>query len=151
MAVTYAEEHYDMDQKLVSFQFAPRSHAPPAIFFSRFVMATGFPTEVFHVVHDFVSSVQYTINDVTGNCTVEPIAKKVFESEAVDTSNDLKPVPIHHLGPNKIMINTKFAGGLGGPSRLSQHVHSSHIRLKHAQELLEIDPDKFVYAGEVNN
>jgi hypothetical protein len=62
-SVTYAEENYDFNEKLVSFQFAPRSHTPPAIFFSRFLMATGFPNEVFHIVHDFQSSLQYTIND----------------------------------------------------------------------------------------
>ena len=32
-AVTFSEEYYDFSEKLVSFEFAPRSHSPPAIFF----------------------------------------------------------------------------------------------------------------------
>lgn len=62
-AVTFSEEYYDFSEKLVAFEFAPRSHAPPAIFFSRFLINSGFPNDLYRIVHDFSSEVQYTLNE----------------------------------------------------------------------------------------
>ena len=62
-AVTFSEEYYDFSEKLVSFEFAPRSHSPPAIFFSRFLINSGFPNDLYRIVHDFSAEVQYTLNE----------------------------------------------------------------------------------------
>ena len=67
-SVTYSEQHYDVSHKLVSFKFAPRSHAPPAVFFARFILSSAFPNEVirnyslfkFHSVHLKLVSPQET-------------------------------------------------------------------------------------------
>ena len=62
-AVTFSEEHYDFSEKLVAFQFAPRSHTPPAIFFTHFLVSPGFPNDFYRLVHDFSSQLQYTLNE----------------------------------------------------------------------------------------
>lgn len=80
--VSYSSQHYDRAHSLVSFRFSPRPHSPPAIFFSRFANPLaaevahfgmmpglgggvagggGGGGQVFDVVHDFASGLQYTI------------------------------------------------------------------------------------------
>ena len=74
--VSYSSQHYDRAHSLVSFRFSPRPHSPPAIFFSRFAnplaaevahfgmmpgLGGGGGGQVFDVVHDFASWLQYTI------------------------------------------------------------------------------------------
>ena len=78
--MSYSSQHYDRAHSLVSFRFSPRPHSPPAIFFSRFAnplaaevahfgmmpglgggVAGGGGGQVFDVVHDFASGLQYTI------------------------------------------------------------------------------------------
>ena len=75
-AVTFSEEHYDFGQKLVSFEFAPRSHQPPAIFFARFVINPGYPNDLYRVVYDFASDIQYNLNErLVYNLTIMGYAK----------------------------------------------------------------------------
>ncbi len=69
--VSYSSQHYDRAHSLVSFRFSPRPQSPPAIFFSRFAspvaadLAAHYPGSAsglaFHVVHDFATGVQYTV------------------------------------------------------------------------------------------
>lgn len=109
--VTYTEQHYDVKHNLVSFRFSPRTHSPSAIFFARFIMSTTFPNEAFNIVHDFETQLQYTINERTGNCSIQRIP-------------------------------------LASPDVASEQSSASHVRIKHAKQLLDIDPKEFVYSGE---
>ena len=65
--VSYSEQYYDLPHDIVSFKFAPRSHAPPSIFFARFA-STLFPgggfqfgDKSFSIIHDFRSRLQVSV------------------------------------------------------------------------------------------
>ena len=121
--MTYSQQYYDTRHKLVSFRFAPRSHSPPAIFFSRFVLSSAsFPKEAFRIVQDFKTQLQYTISERTGNCSVGRITEAAPDAEVAATGE-----------ANKSRTN---------PGR---------VKVKHARDLLHIDPKKFVYSGQVRS
>lgn len=148
MAVTYSEQHFDLGHKLVSFRFAPRSHSPPAVFFARFILATSFPNEVFNIVHDFHTQLQYTINDRTGNCSIQKIPRTAFDVglETSTLNNNHEPLAMaasETSQDNTVQIDTSRTG----KSRVGA-TNTQHIRVKHAKELLDVDPKKFVYSGQ---
>jgi len=148
-AVTFSEEYYDFSEKLVSFEFAPRSHSPPAIFFSRFLINSGFPNDLYRIVHDFSAEVQYTLNERSGNCSM----RQIPASASMQLSADSEMIGNNGLGfrkrnfrrrtrreENTILINTKeHQNAVLGSLR--------HVRLRHAKELLSVNPKKFVYSG----
>ncbi|TRY73257.1 hypothetical protein TCAL_07893 [Tigriopus californicus] len=111
--ISYSEQSYDFENKIVSMQFSPRPHkVQQPIFFTRLSSAYddfGINTRAFTVIHDFNTGIQYTLNKRSGNCSTQEIPL---------TSPDLE---------------------------LSE---SSHIRLKHAKDLLDVDPLQFMYSGE---
>ncbi|CAB4064887.1 unnamed protein product [Lepeophtheirus salmonis] len=87
-SVSYTEQNFDLRHNLVSFKFAPKSHSIfPSIFFSQFAISSKLPEDSFNIVHDFESGLQYTINQRTGNCSIQKIPLTSPEAELVDSTH----------------------------------------------------------------
>jgi hypothetical protein len=76
-----------------------------------------------------------------------------FQAETMPQSEDPNQEPgsnirLQKRDENTIQINTRDGGGGDEHSNSIVGV-ARHIRLRHAKELLSVDPKKFVYSGLV--
>ncbi|XP_071448648.1 uncharacterized protein [Hetaerina americana] len=152
--LSYQEQHYDLGESLVSFEWRPRLQQqlhrlllpllvrppppppPPSSSHSSMFqpqspvslpLQTGLapPGDSYRIVHDFKTGVQYRINERTGNCSIGPIPTD---------SPDAAPAPAS---------TSTFSTGSS-----SDVDTTTRIRLRHAQELLQhAAREDFVYWG----
>ncbi|KAI8503066.1 hypothetical protein Bbelb_188870, partial [Branchiostoma belcheri] len=71
--VSYIDEYYDYNNKLVRYDYKPLSAS-----------SNSFGTDNEIVVHDFRTGIEYLTDAISGNCTTRPISNTSFDSEAVD-------------------------------------------------------------------
>ncbi|KAL7647906.1 UNVERIFIED_CONTAM: hypothetical protein RMT77_001516 [Armadillidium vulgare] len=106
--IAYERQHYEAEEKLVSFTYRPHLHAE-GVFLLNIPGLTDLSLESYRVVHDFKTGIQYMINEKTCNCSIQGIPITALDAAPTD---------------------------------------SQHIRLRHASELISIDPNMFIYKGQ---
>ena len=104
--MTFSEEYYDFSEKLVSFEFAPRSHSPPAIFFRLLDISTPklFNLELFypnifnprlfnHKLYNHLANPDFSIMNFSTPCTLSAKDLGATKNPAVD----LELILVHHF------------------------------------------------------
>ncbi|XP_053655085.1 uncharacterized protein [Cherax quadricarinatus] len=105
--IAYESQHYESEEKLVSFTYLPHLHAD-GMFLLSIPGLTDMAIETYRVIHDFKTGIQYMINEKTSNCTIQGIPVSALDAAPTD---------------------------------------NQHIRLRHASELIFMDPNAFIYKG----
>ncbi|CAL4081500.1 unnamed protein product, partial [Meganyctiphanes norvegica] len=105
--IAYESQHYESEEKLVSFTYRPHLHAE-GMFLLNIPGLTDMTIEFYRVIHDFKTGIQYMINEKTSNCSIQGIPVSALDAAPAD---------------------------------------NQHIRLRHASELISIDPNMFIYKG----
>ncbi|KAK4308747.1 hypothetical protein Pmani_019576 [Petrolisthes manimaculis] len=104
--IAYESQHYESEEKLVSFRYLPHLHAE-GMFLLKLPGLSDLTTETYRVIHDFKTGIQYQINEKTKNCSIQGIPVSALDAVA----------------------------------------EAQHIRLRHASELIFINPNVFIYKG----
>ena len=90
------------------------------------------PLERCDLFHFFQTQLQYTISERTGNCSVKRIPASVPDAE---------------LEPKH---KPALVGRASRPHVKSfSQSHPNRVRVKHARDMLQVDPSRFVYGGQV--
>ncbi|KAK8405073.1 hypothetical protein O3P69_001565 [Scylla paramamosain] len=105
--IAYESQHYEAEEKLVSFTYRPHLHAD-GMFLLNIPGLTDLTIETYRVIHDFKTGIQYMINEKTTNCSIQGIPVSALDAASAE---------------------------------------NQHIRLRHASELISIDPNMFFYKG----
>ena len=79
--VSYSQYYYDLQHQLVSMKYPSSS---PSIFLTMLSLSPHLLPQTINIIHDFKTGLQFTVSEMTGNCSVQPISPQYGDVATLD-------------------------------------------------------------------
>ena len=82
--VFYSQYYYDLKHQLVSMKYSPHPSSTPSVFLTTLSLTPHLLPHTINIIHNFNTGLQFTVSEMTGNCSVQPISSEYGDVAMID-------------------------------------------------------------------